>query len=63
MKLKSEFALLDVKSGKKKLARHFEKGGERIPVTIHGFITHQWGVDDGISIEFEVAVESVEVQP
>lgn len=35
---------------------------ERIPVTITGYISHQHGNDDGISIEFGVDVVSVEVE-
>ena len=64
MKIDSKFALLDVKNGRKKLAKMvggFSGGGE-INVVIYGKITHQWGHDDGESIEFAVSVQKVEVQ-
>lgn len=67
MKLKSDFALLDVQHGRRQLERVFAKGrggyganGERVPVTITGYITHQHGNDDGESIEFGVEVTGVE---
>ena len=60
LKLKSEFALLDVKQGRTKLAKVVKHdSGRRVPVTITGYITGRWGNDDGISIEFEVEVEKV----
>ncbi|MBI1261279.1 MAG: hypothetical protein GC184_06115 [Rhizobiales bacterium] len=52
----STFALLDVMKGRKKLAKRIKAGETRIPITIQGFITGQWGGDDGISIEFEFEV-------
>lgn len=69
MKLSSDFAILDVKNGRKKLAKHFAKRERmgacpehlRVPVIITGFIDAQWGGDDGTSIEFSVEVEAVEV--
>jgi hypothetical protein len=62
-----EFALLDIKKGRKALARHFDarpRSGPcpeelRIPITITGYIDSQWGSDDGESIEFAMIVESV----
>ena len=60
MKLHSGFAILDVKHGRKALAKKMPTGSnrlpdkERIPVTITGYISHQHGNDDGISIEFGV---------
>lgn len=67
MKLQCTFALLDVMRGRRKLAammppgsKHLPKS-ERIPVTIHGYISHQHGGDDGTSIEFGVDVERVDV--
>jgi hypothetical protein len=72
MKLQSNFALLDVKRGRKTLDRMIDRNGksgaethdlpERIPVVIHGWITHRHGHDDGESQEFGVAVERVEVK-
>jgi len=66
MKLESGFAILDVRRGRRQLERLFAKGrggypanGERVPVTITGYITHQHGRDDGESIEFGIEVTSV----
>lgn len=58
MAFKSDFALLDVKAGRVALAKRVE-GGEKIPVVIRGTISHRWGQDDGISIEFELDVTSI----
>lgn len=55
---KSHFAILDVKAGRKALAKRVAKG-QRIPVTIRGFIVSRWGDDDGTSIEFSLDVTSV----
>lgn len=68
-KIKSDFAILDVKIGRAKLARHFEGRpamGEcpekmRVPVVIHGYVDSVWGADDGTSQEFSVTVERIEV--
>lgn len=72
MKLKSEFAILDVLHGRKQLDKLIEKNGmtgarkhdlpERIPVVIRGWITGRQGKDDGISQEFAVQVSKVEVE-
>ncbi len=67
MKLTSKFALLDVTQGRKQLAKRMPPGSQRlprdkrIPITIHGFISHQHGNDDGTSIEFGVDVSYVTV--
>ena len=67
MKIKSTFAILDVQNGRKLLAKRMLPGsrslpkGERIPVVIHGWISHRHGNDDGTSIEFGVDVDRVEV--
>ncbi|MEQ8823791.1 MAG: hypothetical protein RIC14_05405 [Filomicrobium sp.] len=67
MKLHSKFAILDVQHGRKALAKRMPRGSQhlamddRIPVTITGFISHRHGADDGVSIEFGVDVEKVEV--
>jgi hypothetical protein len=69
MKIRSEFALLDVTYGRKVLDKLMPPGSrslpkeERIPVTIEGFISHRWGRDDGTSIEFGVDVTSVKIEP
>ena len=67
MKIESDFAIIDVKRGRKALSRLMPQGSlslaecDRIPVTIHGYIFCQHGADDGVSIEFGVDVERVEV--
>lgn len=68
VKYKSDFVLLDIKSGRASLAKLFggngypEAGKEvRIPVTINGFITHRHGNDDGVSIEYGVEVETLKI--
>lgn len=60
--LNSEFALVDVKKGRRKLAKRV-LAGERIPVIFRGFIVSQWSQDDGTSIEFEIEVNSATVAP
>mgnify|MGYP001453105985 CR=1 FL=1 len=67
MKITSTFALLDVTRGRKALNKLMPPGSQslpndkRIPVTIHGFISHRHGSDDGISQEFGVDVTKVEI--
>ena len=69
MTISSDFAILDVKRGRKKLAKKMPPGSDslpddqRIPVTIHGFISHRHSGDDGVSIEFGVDVEKVIIMP
>lgn len=68
MKLKSDFAILDVKAGRGPLTKHFQKrlgrgesqSDRRIPVTISGYIDDIHGNDDGVSREFSVHVTKVE---
>jgi len=67
MKIESTFAIIDVKRGRKQLAKHFEDRpliGEcpddlRIPVTITGYLDSQFSRDDGESIEFSMTVENI----
>ena len=47
MKLTSDFALLDVKKGRKALAKHFSDKKGPIPVVIHAEIIRRFGDDDG----------------
>jgi len=68
MKIGSDFAILDVKRGRRRLQRHFKHRPigscprkMLIPVVIHGFIESQWGGDDGVSTEFGVTVKKVEI--
>lgn len=64
-KITSDFALLDVKKGRKALAKMMPPGSnslpkdKRIPVLIEGWISHRHGDDDGTSIEFGVDVKRV----
>lgn len=57
-KFTSDFAILDVKHGRKALAKHI-KAGATVPVTIQAEIVRQWSGDDGTSIEFELKVLKV----
>ena len=64
MKVTSDFAILDIKIGRSKLAKHFADRPHfgkcpptlRVPVTITGFIEGVHGSDDGVSQEFTVDV-------
>ena len=59
-KISTSFAILDVKHGRVDLARRVNRG-ERIPVTIRGYIDTVHSHDDGTSIEFSLTdVEAVE---
>lgn len=68
MIINSEFAILDVKKGRKKIEKHFAERpttGEcpkhmRIPIVLRGYIDGQHSYDDGVSIEFSVVVDRVE---
>lgn len=58
-KITSDFAVLNIKKGRKKLRKvvgNHGWTGVRVPVTITGFVTSTWSQDDGTSIEFEVDV-------
>lgn len=55
---KSDFAILDVKSGRKALAKRMARG-EKVRVLIDMVIEQQHGNDDGVSIEFSGTVQSV----
>lgn len=65
-KISSDFAILDVKRGRERLARHFTdrqpfSKGPRIPVIITGYIDDIHGDDDGTSREFQVTVTYLQV--
>jgi hypothetical protein len=65
MRLKSDFALLDVTHGRRsldKLCVNNHDLAEKIPVVIHGFITGRHGSCDGISQEFTIQVSKVETK-
>jgi hypothetical protein len=65
----SDFAILDVRKGRKLLAKHFESRPRlgkcpkalRIPVVIRGYIDCVNGSDDGTSQEFAVTVTGLEL--
>ena len=58
--IKSDFALLDVKSGYRQLPKTYrEKTSKPVDVVIHGTVTHRWGKHDGTSREYAVKVKSV----
>lgn len=59
MKPQSNWALLDIKLGRRKLEKAVRKG-ERLPIVIRGFIA-QTGNDDGTSTEFTIDVTGVDV--
>lgn len=61
MKVTSDFAILDIKRGRKGLLKKLEKG-EKFTVKIEGTIDEAWSGDDGTSIEFSVGVTNVEIQ-
>ena len=64
--IKSDFALLDVKGGRKALFKALGFTGRSdaapIPVTITAEIVGAWGTDDGTSQEFELRVTGVQVR-
>jgi hypothetical protein len=61
LKIKSEFALLDVLGSGASLQRALTKRGG-VPVTIKGRITAIWGSHDGTSQEYQMLVQSIEVE-
>lgn len=60
MQIDSDFAILDVKKGRKKLAKRIA-AGETFRVQIEAEINHQHSADDGVSIEFQMRVDKLEV--
>ena len=60
MKIQSDFAILDVKRGRVSLKKKVAKEGA-IEVVIYGSVVGTWGYDDGVSQEFEVVVDRVDV--
>ena len=67
LKLKSDFAILDVTKGHAALEKHFEArpffgpcpNHLRIPVTITGYIDCVHGASDGKSQEFQIIIENI----
>ena len=67
--IKSSYAIVDVTTGAQALEKHF-KGRPvsgpcpeefRIPVTLSGYIQYAHGNHDGISQEFSMIVEKIEI--
>ncbi len=57
--LESDYALLDVRRGRGKLAKRVSSKAadiKRVPVTIKGYINRVFGHDDGYSQEFKIEV-------
>lgn len=54
--VKADFALVDIKRGRKGLLKIVGDHGHRVPVTLKGYIVGDWSRDDGTSIEFEIDV-------
>jgi hypothetical protein len=63
VKVTSDFAILDVKKGRKKLFKLFDKRPPQpgFPVVIRGRLDRVHGDDDGTSREFQVTVDSVKL--
>jgi hypothetical protein len=63
-KLKSDFAIVDIMAGRKRLEAYlkgFPDKHQGLPVIIYGRLTYPWGVDDGTSIEFCLDVDNIKV--
>lgn len=61
-KISSGYAIVDVTKGRHALQR-FLKSHAGVPVIIHGTLTDPYGSDDGVSIEFNMDVLSIQVIP
>lgn len=59
---KITFALVDVKGGRKALAKLVKDHKHRVPITLSGYIISEWSGDDGESIEFEMDVRRQRVK-
>lgn len=58
------FGLIDIGAGRNALYRrqgHGTREFDRIPVVIHAYLTHALGHDDGVSREFALDVQKVQV--
>ena len=57
-RINSDFALLDIKRGRKALLKHLdEHGPQEVVVTMT--LNRAWGNDDGVSIEFQADVANI----
>ena len=61
LRLESGLAILDVKGGRRAVNGQL-KLGKKIDVVIRGKIDAPWGDDDGVSQEFQVAVDSIKAE-
>ena len=62
MKLYSNFAIVDVEHGRKALFKHLEKDfKDSVEVVLKGKLVGAYGCDDGMSMEFEMEVASIDV--
>lgn len=59
-RISSSYAILDIGRGRKALVKHLDRHGP-VRVLIEALITDPYGRDDGVSIEFNMNVVSVEV--
>ena len=60
LNLGSEYAFLDINEGREELRRHLA-AGRVVPIIIRGVIDAEGSSDDGVSQEFDVHVEALEV--
>lgn len=58
-RITSDFALLDVKSGRNQLLALVGEHKHRVPIALSGYIVGDWSGDDGTSIEFEIEVTAL----
>lgn len=58
---KITFAIVDVRGGRKALAKLVKDHKRKIPITLKGHIVGQWSGDDGVSIEFDMDVTSQKI--
>lgn len=61
MNIKCGFAYLDVTRGRAALRRTVERGDEAVFLALRGRVTAVHGNDDGVSQEFELTVDDLEV--
>ena len=59
IRVQSNFAILDVKRGHKTLTKELNKGNA-VEVVVTGNLVGEYGSFDGMSVEFEIDVGSVE---
>ena len=55
-----KFAIVSIRQGRLGIANRL-KNGERIPITLSGFIDDEWGGNDGIDQEFSIRVMSHDI--